>query len=74
MTVEGAKAILKMNGYYVDNLWQISDVQGKFECDDGDAYEVLDSVLQSERIIIEVHESIDLEAEYMELTPKEEEE
>ena len=45
LTIEKAKKFLKGNGYYVDTLWHVDDVKGKFECDDHDAYEVLDLIL-----------------------------
>ena len=61
MKVEEAKKILKENGYYIENLWHISDVQQNYKLDDDDAYNVLDRVMQSEYIMNEVFEMIDLE-------------
>ena len=47
--VEEAKALLKENGYYTDNLWHIDDVKANYECeDDSEAQEVLDSALTNE--------------------------
>lgn len=46
--IEEAKAILKQAGYYVDNLWHVDDVKSRFECDEDDAQEVLDSALKNE--------------------------
>ena len=61
MNIEQAKKVLKENGYYVDNLWHIEDVQQNYKLDDDDAYDVLDKVMQSEYIMNEVFEMIDLE-------------
>lgn len=47
--VEEAKALLKENGYYTDNLWHIYDVKDNYECEDDDqAQDVLDSALTNE--------------------------
>ena len=61
MKVEEAKKILKENGYYIENLWHISDVQQNYKLDDDDAYNVLDRVMQSEYIISSIFDMIDLE-------------
>ena len=41
MNVEEAKEVLKANGYFVDNLWNVDDVKAKFKCDDEQAQDVL---------------------------------
>ena len=61
MKVEEAKKILKENGYYIENLWHISDVQQNYKLDDDDAYNVLDRVMQSEYTISSIFDMIDLE-------------
>jgi hypothetical protein len=52
---------LKSLGYYVDNLWHIDDVQQNYKLDNDDAYEVLDTVMQSEYMISNIFEMIHLE-------------
>ena len=39
MTIDEAKKVLRDNGYFVDNLWNVTDVQGMFECTDDDLIE-----------------------------------
>ncbi len=64
ITEKDAKAFLRMQGYYVDNLWHIDDVKNNaddVEMDDDDAYEVLDRVMQSEYMVSTIFEMIELE-------------
>lgn len=60
-TIEEAREFLKQNGYYVDNLWHIDDIQQNYDLDDDDSYKVLDRVMQSEYIISNIFEMIDFE-------------
>ena len=46
--LESAKALLKENGYFVDNLWHTDDVKSRFECDDATAQKVLYDALTNE--------------------------
>jgi len=61
--IDNAKAILRESGYHVDNLWHVDDVKGKYECDDDDAYEILDNALSNEatfeRIWLAIYREID---------------
>lgn len=41
MTTQEAKDFLRSEGYFVDNLWHVTDVQDKFECTDEEAQDVL---------------------------------
>ena len=41
MTTKEAKDFLRSEGYFVDNLWHVSDVQDKFKCDDDEAQDIL---------------------------------
>lgn len=61
-SVNQAKAILKDAGYYVDNLWHIDDVKcyEDFTENDDEAYNVLDKVLHSGRIIEEINSAIQI--------------
>ncbi len=57
--LKDAKKILKMYGYYTDNLWHIDDVKNNAdEMDDDDAYEVLDRAMQSEWLVSKTFEVI----------------
>ena len=67
MSIEQAKKVLKENGYYVDNLWHIEDVQQNYKLDDDDAYDVLDKAMRSAYIMSSVFEMIDLEIKDREL-------
>lgn len=53
-----AQKILKENGYYVDNLWHIIDVQSKFKCDKDDAFKILDEAIHGEWIVEQINERI----------------
>jgi len=65
--LKDAKKILKMYGYYTDNLWHIDDVKNYADdMDDDDAYEVLDRVMQSEYMVSSIFEMIDIEAKVIE--------
>lgn len=52
------KETLKNEGYFTDNLWHVSDVQDKFECDDETAYNILYWALTSDRVIEFINEEI----------------
>ena len=43
--IEKAKEILRREGYFVNNLWHIEDVKTFYKCNDEQAMEVLDHVL-----------------------------
>jgi hypothetical protein len=64
--VEVARKFLKDQGYYVDNLWHIDDVQQNHDLDDDDAYEVLDRVMQAEYTVSNIFEMIDLQVKEIE--------
>jgi len=46
--VNAARELLKKNGYFVDNLWHIRDIQTKFNVQDDVAYNVLSILLDSD--------------------------
>jgi len=71
LTTKQLKDELTRRGYYANNLWHIDDVQRRFEATDDEAQDILDEVLQGERIIGEIFESIDDCAEENELKEKE---
>jgi hypothetical protein len=59
--IQYAKDILKNEGYFVDNLWHISDVQQIYDCTDEKAQEVLFNALTCEWVGQEVFSSIDIQ-------------
>lgn len=63
MTVEQAKQVLKDNGYFVDNLWSVRDVQDMYECTEEQAQEVLDRALTNGHIVSEIFYSIQVASE-----------
>ena len=59
MNVEEAKAVLKANGYFVDNLWCVADVKSKFKCDDDEvAQSILEKSLTNEATMEQIWFSI----------------
>jgi hypothetical protein len=58
MNVQEARELLKANGYFVDNLWTISDVKDKFKCTDEQAQEVLNKALTNEATMEQIQFSI----------------
>ncbi len=58
--IEDAKYILKVNGYYTDNLWHINDVlRNHPNLTHNQAYKMIDEAMQSEWLVQEVNELID---------------
>ena len=71
--IEQAKALLKENGYQVDNLWCVDDVKGKFKCTDEEAYDVLYGALTNDATMEQIWLAIDIHAEADGLEPIDEE-
>jgi len=65
--IEEAKALLKENGYFVDNLWCVDDVKAKFKCTDEQAQDVLEKSLTNDATMEQIWLSIDIFAEMEEL-------
>jgi len=61
--IDNARAILRDNGYYVENLWHVDDVKGKYKCDDDDAYEILNNALSNGVTFEQIWLAIDSEIE-----------
>ena len=69
--IDYAKDVLKENGYFVDNLWHIQDVQHFYKCDDAMAMRVLDHVLNgNDKVTYEIWEMIDRVAKNFEIEKK----
>jgi hypothetical protein len=62
MTTAEAKQLLRNEGYFVDNLWHVSDVQNNFECTDEQAQDILYWSLTSPTTIEYINEHINLVA------------
>lgn len=58
MSVQEAKDVLEAAGYYVGNLWHISDVTRLKSMSDGEAYGILDDALSNEWIVEKIFDSI----------------
>lgn len=54
------KNVLREQGYFVDNLWHVSDVQEKFKCDEETAQNVLYWTLTNPSVIEYINETIKL--------------
>jgi hypothetical protein len=68
--IEKAKATLRDAGYFVDNLWHIDDVHGKYACDAETAQGILDDALTNdatmEQIWMAINIGIEIEKEQQE--------
>lgn len=67
--IEAAKNLLRDNGYFVDNLWCVDDVKGKFDCTDEEAQGVLESALTNDATMEQIWLAIDIHGEDEGLTP-----
>ena len=70
MTTAEAKQLLRNEGYFVDNLWHVSDVQNNFECTDEQAQDILYWSLTCDNVIEFINEYITDIAENEELKRK----
>lgn len=70
--IEQAKALLKENGYQVDNLWCVDDVKSKFECTDEEAQHVLYKALTNDATMEQIWLAIDIVGENEDLEKIEE--
>ena len=73
ITVEQAKQVLKDNGYYVNSLWSVEDVQDNYDCTEEEAQDVLDKALNNDATMEQIWFAINFHAEEQGLTKKEEE-
>ena len=64
MNVEQAKAVLRENGYFVDNLWHVDDVKLRYNCDDDEvAQDILDRALTNDATMEQVWFALDMVAQ-----------
>lgn len=66
--IEKAKEVLRLAGYYVDNLWHVDDVKQSYKCTNEEAIEVLDGALNDNYVVENIFEGIDLFANNIGLT------
>ena len=58
MSVQEAKDVLEAAGYYVGNLWHISDVTRLKSMSDGEAYGILEDALTCDWIVEKIFDVI----------------
>lgn len=63
ITIEQAKQVLKEAGYFVDNLWHVSDVKDGCNCEDDVAQEILEEALTNEATMEQIWMAIDVAIE-----------
>lgn len=57
--IDEARKFLEEAGYFTGNLWQVDDVQGKFECTDAEAMDVLYKTFSNDATYQQIWESMD---------------
>ena len=73
MNVEQAKAVLRENGYFVDNLWHVDDVKLRYNCEDNEqAQDILDQALTNDATMEQIWFAIDMVAQDENLVLREE--
>ena len=65
--VKNAMEVLRQNGYFVDALWSIEDVQNRYVCSNAEALNVLREVILGDEYCSMVHDLITSEARYQNL-------
>ncbi len=70
MNVEQAKEVLRKKGYFVDNLWNVSDVKQRYVCDEDTAQDILYKSLTNDATMEQIWLSIDIFSEDLNLTKK----
>jgi hypothetical protein len=70
LTIDDAKKILEKNGYFVANMWHISDAMEFYQCDEDTAQEILYKALTNEYVMQSVWDAIDYVAEDLNLERK----
>lgn len=56
--IEKARQVLRQNGYFVDNLWCVDDVQSKYNCTEEQAQVILEQSLTNDATMEQVWFSI----------------
>jgi hypothetical protein len=68
--IDEAKQILQNNGYFVANMWHISDAMEFYQCDEDTAQDILYKALTNEYVMQSVWDAIDYVAEDLNLERK----
>ena len=64
MNIQVAKAVLRENGFFVDNLWCVDDVKLRYNCDDDEqAQGILNDALTNDATMEQIWLAIDMAAE-----------
>lgn len=63
VTIEQARQILKDNGYFVGNLWHVSDVKDRCNCENDMAQDILEEALTNEATMEQIWMAIDVAIE-----------
>lgn len=63
--VEQAKEVLKDNGYYVEDVARIKEVQKKFDCSDEESYYLLRNVFNNPHLTETINDLIDIEVAFL---------
>lgn len=62
--VENAKAVLRENGYFVDNLWHVDDIKLRYQCEDNEvAQDILYKAVTNDATMEQVWFAIDMVAQ-----------
>lgn len=56
--IEEALNFLESQGFFVQNLWHVKDVQEKFDCTEEEAIDVLEKAVNGEWIMVEINNRI----------------
>jgi len=70
LSIDDAKKILESNGYFVANLWHVSDVMESYECEEDTAQDILYKSLTNGHVMDAVWDSIEYMAEDLNLERK----
>ena len=65
--IDQALQLLKDNGYFVDNLWSVTDVQSIFKCDNDTAQSLLNKAIINQYTMENIWSQIKLHGEDMAL-------
>ena len=61
--VENARAVLRENGYFVDNLWHVDDIKLRYQCDDNEvAQDILYKAVTNEATMEQIWFAINMVA------------
>lgn len=62
-----ARAFLRSEGFFTENLWSVHDVLETHDCSRGKAYEVLEKVMSNEATMQQIWLAIDDACDHLEI-------